>query len=480
MPRRVVRVAAAETAERTLADGLAALQAEMELSTSFPAAVEAEAAASAREPRLPTLDRTDLALVTIDPAGARDLDQALHVERRGSGFRVHYAIADVAAFVEAGGEVDAEAHRRGETLYGPGRRIPLHPPVISEQACSLLPDGDRPAVLWTTEVDAAGEVTLVAVERALVRSRARLDYAGVQAALDAGTAEEVLVWLREVGRLRLEQERRRGGVSLPLPDQEVSCEDGRWRLRFRETLPVESWNAQISLLTGMAAARLMVDEAVGVLRTLTPPEPGDVERLRRVAAALNVGWPPELPYPEFVRGLDATRADHAAMLNACTTLLRGSGYVAFDGTLPDQPMHSALASTYTHVTAPLRRLVDRYAGEICLALCAGNPVPAWVRDRMQDLPATMRESARRANGYEREMIDLMEAVLLRGRVGEIFPAMVVQVGRDPSQGQLMVSSPAVEARVRSASGAALPLGTDVEAQLSEADPVRRRVRFELP
>jgi VacB/RNase II family 3'-5' exoribonuclease len=459
---------------------VAAIQRELEVTAEFPAAVEREAAAAAAAPRLPELDRTDLPFVTVDPESARDLDQALHIERRGDGFRVFYAIADVAAFVTPGGAVDEEAHRRGETLYGVGAKVPLHPPAISEDACSLLPDVVRPSLLWTIDVDRSGEGTAVRVERALVRSRAKLSYAGVQAELDAGRAGAGVELLREVGELRLAREAARGGVSLPLPDQEVALVDGRWELSFRQTLPVETWNAQISLLTGMAAAHLMTEGRVGVLRTLAPADPRDVERLHRVAKALRVEWPNGTAYPEFIRGLDPARADHAAMLTASTSVLRGSGYVSFDGALPEQPLHSALASTYAHVTAPLRRLVDRYAGEICLALCAGTPVPPWVRDRLEQLPQTMRESTRRANQYERDVLDLAEAVLLRDRVGETFPAVVVQVSeKNAGDGEVMVTEPAVEGKVRSGPERALPLGTEVQVRLVEADPVTRTVRFEL-
>ena len=99
----------------------------MDLPDAFPPGVEAAAAEAAAHPRLPALDRTDLPLVTIDPPGAMDLDQALHVARDGDGFVVHYAIADVAAFVRAGDPIDLEAHRRGQTLYGAASNIPLHP-----------------------------------------------------------------------------------------------------------------------------------------------------------------------------------------------------------------------------------------------------------------------------------------------------------------------------------------------------------------
>ncbi len=481
MIRRVVTVSprVAEHAP-VLLEGIAAIRADMAVTPEFPAAVLEEAEAAARAPRLPQLDRTDIPFVTIDPPTSQDLDQALHIERHRSGFRVHYAIADVAAFVTPGGAVDEEAHRRGETLYGVGGKIPLHPEELSEGACSLLPDGDRPALLWAIDVDATGEGTAVRVERAMVRSRAKLSYAGVQADLDAGRADPLFDLLREVGELRLAREAARGGVSLPLPDQEVDLEDGHWVLTFRQPLPVETWNAQISLLTGMAAAHLMAEGKVGVLRTLTPADPRDVEKLRRIAGALGVAWPESMTYPEFIRTLDPARADHAAVLTSSTILLRGSGYASFDGELPEQPLHSALASTYSHVTAPLRRLVDRYTGEICVALCAGTPVPDWVRGRLEELPATMRESSRRANQYERDVLDLVEAAALEDRLGQEFPATVVAVSeKDPTEGEILVTAPAVEAKVRSAAGNPLPLGTEVRATLVEADPVARKVRFEL-
>ena len=205
---------------------------------------------------MPELDRTDLALVTIDPAGAKDLDQALHIERDGDGYVVHYAIADVAAFVTPGDPVDLEAHRRGETLYGADCQIPLHPPVISEGAGSLLPDQVRPALLWTIRLDADGEGTDVEVERARVRRAAKLDYEGAQRPIDDGSADESLMLLKEVGELRLRPRGRpRRGVPAAARAGGRHRRRGHWTLEFRSLLPVEQWNAQISLLTGTPPPR---------------------------------------------------------------------------------------------------------------------------------------------------------------------------------------------------------------------------------
>jgi len=476
---RVVRVHARDDdVAAQLRDGIEAIQRELGVTPEFPAEVEETAAKAAASPRLPDLDRTDLELVTIDPASAMDLDQALHVERAGDGYVVHYAIADVAAFVSPGDPVDQEAHRRGETLYGADSKVPLHPKAISEDAGSLLPDQDRPALLWTIQVDARGEGTEVNVERARVRSREKLDYAEAQRRIDDGSASESLQLLKAVGVLRLEREAARGGVSLPLPEQEIDLGGEDVALYFRSMLPVEQWNAQISLLTGFAAASLMVYARVGLLRTLPQPDPRDITRLHRTARALGIEWPAEQLYPDFIRTLDPSRPQHAAMVVACTRLLRGSGYVGFDGETPAEPQHAALASEYAHVTAPLRRLGDRYAGEICVALCAGEEVPGWVLEKLAGLPVTLRASAQKANRYEAAVLNLVEAALLQHRVGETFPGVLVEVDReDHSRGTVTIQDPAVEARVTGTGE--LPLGDDVTVTLATADLTTRTVEFRL-
>ena len=477
---RVVRVRSVRdgVAAARLRSGIERIQSELEVSPAFPPAVEEAAAAAAEAPRLPPLDRTDIPFVTIDPPSAMDLDQALHIERDGDGYLVRYAIADVAAFVSPGDPVDVEANRRGETLYGADSKVPLHPKVLSEGAASLLPGEVRPALLWTIRVDAVGEGIDVHVERALVRSTAKLSYDEAQRDIDAGTANGTLVLLEEVGRLRLAREAGRDGVALPLPEQEIEIEGEEWRLEFREQLPVEQWNAQISLLTGFGAASLMVYARVGLLRTLPTPDPRDVQRLHRTARALGIDWPAEQLYPDFIRSLDPARPNHAAMVNACARLLRGSGYVAFDGEVPADPQHSALASEYAHVTAPLRRLGDRYAAEICVALCAGTEVPDWVLAALPGLPKTLQASGARARAYERALLDLVEAGVLQHRVGEVFEGVVVDVDeQDHRRGVVVLHDPDVEARV--VSPRTLPLGTDVRVRLTTADVDRRLVEFTL-
>lgn len=403
----------------------------------------------------------------------------MHLAKRpAGGYRVHYAIADVAAFVTPGGALDAEAHRRVTTLYFPDGRVPLHPPVLSEGAASLLPDRIRPALLWRLDLDSDGRVETTEVRRALVRSRAKLDYDGVQKAIDSGTAEPSLALLKDIGILRETLETERGGISLNVPEQEVVAQDGSYTLAYRAPLPADGWNAQISLMTGMAAADLMLASGTGVLRTLPAAPDGAVGRLRRAAAALRIEWPHHVPYAALVRSLDPRLPAHAAFLQECTALLRGAGYTVFTGgQTPDRALHAAVAAPYAHCTAPLRRLVDRYTGELCVAAVAGTQPPPWVTAALDALPREMAEGTRLANSVERECVDLVEAALLKDRVGETFEATVIDVKeQQPTVGTVHLEDPAVVGRVESPS-APLPLGDRIRVRLTHADPGTSKILF---
>jgi exoribonuclease R len=418
------------------------------------------------------IDARDVPFVSIDPPGSRDLDQAFHAERRGTGYRVRYAIADVAAFVPPGGAVDAEAHARGVTLYLPDGRAPLLPPALGEGAASLLPDGDRPAVLWTIDLDGEGREVATSLQRATVRNRAALAYVDVQGMVDAGTAEEPLVLLREIGEHRRRLERERGGVSLDLPTQEVvPAAGGGHDLAYERPLAVERWNEQISLLAGMAAAAVMVDAGVGILRTLPPPAREIVDRLRRTARALGVPWPEGSSWEQVLDGLDRGLADHAAFLVQAARALRGAGYdeVPPPGHGAPAPVHAAVAAPYAHVTAPLRRLADRHANEIVLAHLAGQTPPEWAVAALPELVSTMERATQHQATVERAVIDTVECSVLAGHVGETFDGVVVDVRR--SGVVLQLNHPAVVAPLPGS----VPLGDEVRARVESVDPVARSV-----
>ncbi|MEU5401768.1 RNB domain-containing ribonuclease [Streptomyces sp. NPDC005963] len=475
MPRRPLHTTGPPSAPLQVA--LRELRTELGVPDDFPPAVLAEARTAAEAPRLPRTDATDLPLFTIDPPGSADLDQAVHLARHGSGYRVHYAIADVAAFVTPGGHLDTEARRRVQTLYFPDGSVPLHPPALSHAAASLLPGHTAPALLWRFDLDAEGRTRSAEVHRALVRSRTRLDYATARRLIDDGTAPTALALLRDIGLLREELERERGGISLNVPEQEITGQDGHYALEYRTPPPAEGWNAQISLMTGMAAADIMIESGTGVLRTLPTAPDGAVARLRRSALALHIDWPHHVSYADVIRSLDPRDARHAAFLQDCTTLLRGAGYTVFTGgRLPSQAVHAAVAHEYTHCTAPLRRLVDRYTGELCVAACGGQGVPEWVLEALESLPGRMAEGSRRANTVERECVDLVEAALLSGRVGEEFDAVVVDVKEnEPTVGTVHLTDPAVVGRIEA--DRELPLGEPLRVRLTQASPGTAKALF---
>jgi exoribonuclease R len=463
---------ALEHAELSLA--FDAVRAELKVPVDFPPEVIEEAQAVVGAASLPKRDETAVPFLTIDPLGSKDLDQAMHIERSGKGYRVRYAIADIAAFVRPGGAIDGEARRRGQTLYAPDGRTPLHPDQLGEDAASLLPGQVRPAYVWDMQLDSDGEGTSVNLYRAMVSSKNKLEYAEVQAAVERGNGDERLGLLREVGERRIAAEQDRGGASLPIPEQVVSVdEDGNYLLALRPPVPAEDWNAQISLLTGMAAAEMMLHAEVGILRTMPAPDHHMILRFRRQARALGVTWPAEMLYGELLRSLDRTDPKHLALIHQATSLFRGAGYTPFDGGVPEFTLHAALAAPYAHVTAPLRRLVDRFGLIVCESICRDTAVPDWVRHALPALPEIMGTSEHLAGALERACTDAVEAAALQHRVGEIFRASVVDV--TSSGGLVQISEPAILAPADGASAA----GAEAMVELIEADVAKRTVRFRV-
>lgn len=460
---------------------LQVLQAELELPTEYPAEALrlAEHAATRAIATADIDDATEIELVTIDPEGSLDLDQAFHLATRADGgYTVHYAIADVSWLVDPGSALDTEVHQRAVTIYGPGHRFPLHPAVISEGVASLLPGQTRRSYLWRIELDAHGNVEDAIVRRALVRSRQRLTYEQVQADLDAGQASEMVALLPVIGNLRIDIERARGGVSLAVPDQQIVRTDrGHYELQFRGALPVEDHNAQLSLLTGIVAADMMWDARIGILRTLPPANGGAIARLRRIAKGLEIDWPADTSYGNLLATLDGAKPRHAAFLNQATSLFRGAGYITFDGDhpTPETAVHGALATRYAHVTAPMRRLIDRFGLEICLAISTGTDIPQWVRDELATLPESMAAGGRIASNYENGTINLIEALTLSDRIGQTLTGVIIDANGEKGRGEIIIADPAIKARIDGDVG----LGDTVDVTVSDVDVAARTVRLAL-
>lgn len=469
---------------------LDAARTELGIRCGFPPAVLAEAEAASK--RVATADgtredRRDLPLVTIDPPGSRDLDQALYIQAQpDGGLRLFYAIADVGFFVDRGGALEAEAWRRGLTVYGPDRKEPLYPPVLSQGAGSLLPDQDRPAILFEFGLDGAGELRSTVVRRALVRSRAQLTYAQVVEHVCGGerlfAGEEWadgLMAMRRFGEAREKVEAARGGVSIPLVSQHVTQLTTRplgYALEFEAPQPSEEWNEQVSLLTGHAAALLMLEARVGLVRVMGAPEPQAVESFRRAAGALGFPWPAATPYAEFIRTVDITHPRVTPLLWQAKRVNRGADYVAFNGELPADPLHHALAMPYAHTTAPLRRLCDRYVLDLLVQLSAGERPSAAETETLQRLPKTMDEAERRESRFERRAIDVAEAWVLRERVGERFAATVL--GKRDGDVEVQIENPPVRSIVETGDRKPAP-GDVVQVRLDRVSVDEGRVYFTL-
>lgn len=451
-----------------LVESLRRLRDKLDLPPAFPEEVEAEAqrvvASVPMGPGSKLADLRDLDFLTIDPAGSTDLDQALHIERTPAGAVLHYAIADVPAFVRPGGAVDDEARRRGQTLYAIDGRVPLHPASIGDGAASLLPGVERRAFVWRFRLDDEARPVEASVRRATIRSRTQWSYADAQAAIDAGTAPPSLSALAWLGPLRLAQEAERGGASLNVPETRIVAAGDRYRLERDAALPVEDWNAQVSLMTGMAAAEMMIEGRVGILRTMPAADPADLAAFRAQTSALGIPWRPGIRYGDYLRGLDRRAPAALAILDAAAGLFRGAGYAAFDGEAPADPVQAAIGAPYAHTTAPLRRLVDRWSLVVCAALSAGAAVPAWARESLPSLPGIMDRSDGLANRLEAASLDRVEAALLSGSEGAVFDAVVL--GRRNGGARVQVVQPPVTAKV---AGLDADPGATVRLRLRAAD-----------
>ena len=470
-------------------EGIDALLADHDGGTplSFPSEVLAAAERAAARDLSETehIDRTEVPFVTLDPASSTDLDQAMHLERTGSGYRVLYAIADVPWFVALDGPIDREARRRGETLYLPDRRIPLHPEVLSEGAASLLPEQTTPAFVWVLDLDEAGKVRGIGLERSLIRSVEKLAYDQVQEDLDRGEGHPMMRLLQQIGARRTELEAQRGGASLNVPEQEVEVEGDLVRLRWRRPNPIEDANAQISLMTGMAAASLMLEHGAGILRTMPAAEPSAVERFRHQSRALGVPWEEGQSYGAFLRSLDWREPAHLALLNLATSLFRGASYAAFSSPqeVPEDPAQAAIAAPYAHTTAPLRRLVDRFVLMICHDHVRGRRPAPELLAAMALIPEAMQETGARAGNLERAAIELVETAALVAWEGETFEAVVIERreastskdgnGGAPTRVEVQLTDPPVTAWVPMDAAA----GELVRVRLESVDAGARRAVF---
>lgn len=451
---------------RALGVGLAAIRTQFQLPAAFPPQVEGAAENAARRGLGNHLDRTGIPFVTLDPASSMDLDQAFAIEQSGGDLVLRYAIADTAWFVDDGGLIDVEAWARGETIYMPDTRIGLYPSVLSEGAASLLPNVDRPAVIFIVRITKDGLSSLDGAERAVVRSRAKLAYA------TAGPAD-LPAGFTELSRRIEAAELARGASRVDPPQQQVvEHDDGSFSLEFRPVSPMEEANAAMSLAANLAVADMLYRHGTGLFRVMPEPDERAVRRLRHSAKALGVDWPASMSLEDRQRSLDPNDPKEAAFMLAIRRSGAHASYTPFrEG---QRPWHSAMRAIYAHATAPLRRLADRYVIEAALALANGRTVPELASAAFERLPDVMNRADAKAAQVDGAVLELAEAVVLAGCEGEIFEGTVTDI--DERGARIQIANPAVITRVP-VDG--LAIGSSVSLRLEEVDPLRRLARFSL-
>jgi exoribonuclease R len=347
----------------------------------------------------------------------------------------------------------------------PDGKARLYPQVLSEGAASLLPGADKPSILFTVRIERDGAVCLDGVERALVRSRAKLGYATVQ-------PDDLPPGFDEIDRRIEAAERARGAARVEPPQQElVETEGERFELRFRPMSPIENANASLSLACNLAVGQALLAHRTGLFRVM--PEPGKTaaKRLRHTAAALALDWPADATLQNFERSLDPNVPRQAAMMLAIRRAGERATYAPYRE--DETPWHSAVAATYAHATAPLRRLADRYVCAAALAVANGDLVSPEIEAAFDHLPKVMDRADSKAAQVDRAAIDLAEAVALQGDIGRAFEARVTDI--DQRGARLQLCDLPVVARIAQNG---LEPGDSIEVKLVEADPGRRSIRFE--
>ncbi len=347
---------------------MAAYAAEVGLARAFPAGALREARALPADPGPAEAHRRDLtatAPVTIDPVGARDHDDAVEVARTPEGFRALIHIADVAALVPAGSELDREARERLFSAYLPGRVDPMLPPELSSLAASLLPGRPRDAVTVESTFDAAGGVRGSSVYRSRIVVRRRLTYDEAESELQAGPGPladaEALCDLLRTRRLA------RGALALQRPELVLVIDgervaSGRMDAEPRAHAVVE----ELMLHANVVVAERLAASGAIPLRVHEPPDPAAVERLYAQLADLRV---PTAPLPEVLSSRQAMRAVAEAARSILVHTAHRGGREPFSMLVLRSLMqarydvsplgHAGLAAPlYTHFTSPIRRYPD--------------------------------------------------------------------------------------------------------------------------
>ncbi|SDG56982.1 ribonuclease R [Roseospirillum parvum] len=413
----------------------------------FPAAVLAEAEAAQAPTPEGRSDLTDLPLVTIDGADARDFDDAVFAApdddpANPGGWRVVVAIADVAAYVRPGSELDLSARERGNSVYFPDRVVPMLPEALSNGWCSLKPHEPRGCLAVTMTFDATGEKRAHRFARGLMRSAARLTYEQVQAAVDGAPdettgplVEPVLKPLYGAWKALAEARQRRGALELDLPERRVVVDDAGHVVDIvpRARLDSHRLIEDFMIAANVAAAeQLEAVEQPCMYRVHDRPADDRLENLRTFLASLNLtlAHGQDLKPQKFNQILSKVKgAPHEALVN--TVVLRAQSQAVYS---PENLGHFGLGlARYAHFTSPIRRYADLLVHR---ALVSGlglqidrDGLPPDAPEAFEEVAAHISMTERRAANAERSAVDRFTTRFLADRVGADFTAKVSGVTR---------------------------------------------------
>ncbi len=467
------------------------------------------------------IDLRHLPFVTIDPASAKDHDDAVYAEAlppapvravdaepKEPAFvrRLWVAIADVAHFVEAGGFLDADARRRGNSFYFPDRALPMLPERLSSDLCSLRPDVDRRAMVVELRIDGRGRVADALFHEAWIRSRARLSYEDAAAWLDEAGSEateprewgESLRLLDEIATDFSEARRREGGLELNLPEVEIVVDaegrptDARLRARNRAHMLIE----EAMLAANRAVARALVRaDRPALHRVHPPPSPRKLEELAPVIERYGIEVPAELAEPGALARVLEESAGASFEERLHMAVLRSMSQARYEA---ESRGHYALRfDHYLHFTSPIRRYADLQVHRALRRLMRGERPPKQGPEEAESavtLAAWLSGRERVAQEAERDAEALASCALMAGWVGDAFSAEItgasefgvfVRLERPAVSGLVPMRSlagdwefdPAEDAIVQHGGRARLVAGEGIRVQLAEVDRDRGRLAF---
>ena len=458
-------------------------------------------------------DLTDLPIVAIDPADARDHDDAIWAEPlEGGGWRAVVAIADVSFYVRPGGELDREARRRGNSVYFPDRVVPMLPEVLSADVCSLKGGERRAAMACHLVIDPQGRVTEWFFQRAIVRIHEVIAYEEAQRRIDEDVAEPHLQHLWAAWRALDAARTDRDPLELELPERRVMLDEhGRiTEVALRERLDAHRVVEEFMIAANVAAAKALESKASPVVyRIHEPPTREKLVALKdyfgTIGKTLALG---QVITPGLFNRMLKDIADPGEKALVMEAVLR-SQTQAYYG--PANVGHFGLAlGSYAHFTSPIRRYADLLVHRALVDAFgfeqpkpgAGLPPKTGLSERDRDdlsrITDAISQTERRAMEAERDTIDRYVAAWLSGRVGEVFPTRITGVAKFGffatiaglgGDGLVPISTlgreyfhhdEAARALVGADSGTRYAIGDMLELRLAEANPLTGALKFEIP